>query len=680
VKERRLPKKAREVQNLAPAEHQITAEQIVREAFEAQIEQRESAPKQQITTAEELADYKMRKRKEFEDNLRRNRMSVGVWMRYALWEQQQKEFERARSIYERVLGITYTNHSVWLKYAEMEMVNGFVNRARNVWDRAVQLLPRVDQLWYKYGYMEEKLKNYEGARRIFDRWMKWKPTVKAWDKYVALEWRLAGTREEKLKRCREVYKRFVNCHIELSSFLKYANWERHMGNLVEAREIYEMALQALGDDVYQPKYFLDFSDMEIEAGETARARQIFKYALDHVPKRDAQDLFKKYMAFEKQYGDRTSIDTVILNKRRFEFEEKLKDNSHNYDVWFDYIRLEMDNKEVPRIRETFERAIGCTPLSEQKRLWRRYIYIFIKYAIFEELVTKEYERVRKIFKCAIYDVIPHDTFTFGKIWILYAEFEIRQMNLQRAKLILGEAIGKTQKKNVLKRYIEILVNLKEADNARNLYQKWLELYPDDTEGWIDYATFEKKLVEFVRVRSILDLAIEQEVLDMPEKVWKFYIDFEIEMEENDRARALYERLLERTKNVRVWTSYATFECSIECTDKARDIFKRGEKYFKVDAVHESATEERVMLLEDWRDFENMFGTDETKKDIANKLPKKVKRKRPVYNQEGVEVGQEEYYDYIFPEEDAVSGNLNLLQMAMKWKMKQIEQTEDPLAL
>jgi crooked neck len=296
------------------------------------------------------------------------------------------------------------------------------------------------------------------------------------------------------------------------------------------------------------------------------------------------------------------------------------------------------------------------------------------------MVTKDYERVRKIFKCAIYDVIPHEVFTFGKIWILYAEFEIRQMNLQRAKLILGEAIGKTQKKNVIKRYIEILVNLKEADNARNLYQKWLELYPDDTEGWIDYATFEKKLVEHVRVRGILDLAITQEVLDMPEKVWKFYIDFEIEAEENDRARALYERLLERTKNVRVWTSYAQFECSVESFGKAREIFKRGEKYFKVDAVHDSATEERVMLLEDWRDFEDLFGTDETKKEIAQKLPKKVKRKRPVYNQEGVEVGQEEYYDYIFPEEDAISGNLNLLQMAMKWKMAQVEKAEDPLSL
>ena len=70
-----------------------------------------------------------------------------------------------------------------------------------------------------------------------------------------------------------------------------------------------------------------------------------------------------------------------------------------------------------------------------------------------------------------------------------------------------------------------------------------------------------------------------------------YIDFEIEIEEHDRVRSLYERLLERTKNVRVWTSFAQFECSIECADKAREVFTRGEKYFKVDADHESATEE-----------------------------------------------------------------------------------------
>jgi len=73
--------------------------------------------------------------------------AIGLWKQYARWEANAKEFERARSIYERVLKIDYKIHNIWLVYAEMEMVNGFVARARNVWNRAVQLLPRVDQLW-----------------------------------------------------------------------------------------------------------------------------------------------------------------------------------------------------------------------------------------------------------------------------------------------------------------------------------------------------------------------------------------------------------------------------------------------------------------------------------------------------------------------------------------------------
>ena len=69
-------------------------------------------------------------------------------MQYAQWEEGQKDFRRARSVWERALDVSYTNPTTWLKYAEMEMRHRFINHARNVWDRAVSLLPRVDQLWY----------------------------------------------------------------------------------------------------------------------------------------------------------------------------------------------------------------------------------------------------------------------------------------------------------------------------------------------------------------------------------------------------------------------------------------------------------------------------------------------------------------------------------------------------
>ena len=40
-----------------------------------------------------------------------------------------------------------------------------------------------------------------------------------------------------------------------------------------------------------------------------------------------------------------------------------------------------------------------------------------------------------------------------------------------------------------------------------------------------------------------------------------YIDFEIAEGEFERTRALYERLLDRTKHLKVWISYAKFEAS-----------------------------------------------------------------------------------------------------------------------
>ena len=36
----------------------------------------------------------MKKRKEFEDAIRRNRLNIGSWLKYASWEESQKELNR----------------------------------------------------------------------------------------------------------------------------------------------------------------------------------------------------------------------------------------------------------------------------------------------------------------------------------------------------------------------------------------------------------------------------------------------------------------------------------------------------------------------------------------------------------------------------------------------------------
>lgn len=66
----RLPKGGT-VKNKQPADRQITAEQILREAKEIQLEDDRRAPKTIITDPEELAEYRLMKRKQYEDLVRR---------------------------------------------------------------------------------------------------------------------------------------------------------------------------------------------------------------------------------------------------------------------------------------------------------------------------------------------------------------------------------------------------------------------------------------------------------------------------------------------------------------------------------------------------------------------------------------------------------------------------------
>ncbi|KAK4734638.1 hypothetical protein R3W88_008899 [Solanum pinnatisectum] len=487
----------------------------------------------------------------------------------------------------------------------MEMKNKFVNHARNLWDRAVIRLPRVDQLWYKYIHMEEMLGNVTGARGIFERWM---PDQQGWLSYIKFE-----LRYNEIERAREIFHRFVQCHPKVSAWIRFAKFEMKNGEIGRARSCYERALEKLADDDDEAEQlFVAFAEFEDKCRETDRARCIYKFALDHIPKGRAEDLYSKFVAFEKQYGDREGIEDAI--------------NPRNYDTWFDYIRLEESAGNKERIREVYERAIANVPPAEEKQYWQRYIYLWINYALYEELDAQDMERTRHVYRECLM-LIPHHKFSFAKIWLLAAQLEIRQLRLKEARLLLGEAIGRAPKDKIFKKYIEIELHFGNID-------QWS---PENCYAWSKFAELERSLYETEKARAVFDLAIDQPALDIPELLWKAYIDFEISEGEFERTRALYERLLNRTKHLKVWISYAKFEASAmgsdikqkkKCLQHARDVFERADSYL-INSAPE-LKEERVILLEEWIYIymENNFGdicqfspcqtTKETEEEKANR--------------------------------------------------------------
>ena len=90
------------------------------------------------------------------------------------------------------------------------------------------------------------------------------------------------------------------------------------------------------------------------------------------------------------------------------------------------------------------------------------------------------------------------------------------------------------------------------------------------------------------------------------------------------------------------------------------------------ASSEASLESMLKKVEDaWKEMEVGTGDEDRLAVVTSKMPKRLKKKRPVRDDAGEEVGWEEYYDYTFPEEEAKAPSLKILEMAHKWKKQKV---------
>ncbi|GKY95111.1 hypothetical protein MPSEU_000475000 [Mayamaea pseudoterrestris] len=676
--------RSNQVKNRAAASIQITSEQIVREASDRQ-QDVVVEPVVKIHDREEYQAHLSERRKHYEDNIRYRREDMGNWVKYARFEEDNKEFERARSVFERALEVDHRSSELWLRYAEFEMRNEFVNHARNILDRAVQILPRVDFLWYKYVFLEEMVGDIPKCRTVFERWMQWNPDDNAYLSYTRFE-----TRCGHLDRAEVVMRRYVNTYTSARAMLRFAKWaEFEAMNVSLARQIFESCLSELEpEESRQARVFKQFASFEERQGEPERARILYKHAVKLLKLGDGQmsmderaelsehekskreDLYKSYVAFEKKHGDREIIEDVILSKQRAQYKAVLNDNPYDYDTWFDLAKVEEERGDFDSVRATYSRAVLNMPLSDQKEHWKRYIYLWIFLAVFEEVVAHNSEAATKVYAQCL-ATIPHNSFSFAKIWVLAAKLFVRRRDLAAARKLLGRAIGLCAKEKIFTEYIALELALGEIDRCRMLYGNYIKSFAHVCKAWTSYANLEQSLGETDRARSIYELAIAQTSLDMPELLWKCYIDFEIEEKEAEKARSLFQRLIETTGHVKAWISFAQFETS----PLGRGIKSAREEFIKAyeQLKRENLSEERVLLLDAWRVMEKSHGDTEHLSIVEAKMPRRIKRKRMQENEQGIDLGWEEYFDYQFPDDEtATAGNFKILEMAAKWKAQQME--------
>lgn len=682
---------------------QLSVDNILNDVY-ARRKTPKSQTKVDILDIDELREYQGRKRTEFESYLKRNRLDMGQWLRYAAFEQEQHDMRRARSVFERALLVNATYVPLWIHYIDAELKSRYLNHARNLLDRAITTIPRVDKLWYKYLFLEESLENWEIVRSLYNKWCSLEPERGVWVSYVEFE-----MRQQNWNNVRGVYEKFVLVYPEAQTWLKWVDFESTYGSIESVRNLYSLAVDSLisYDQVMdnQAEYeegiielVVRFAEWETTQQEYNRAKEIFHIALQKWP--HSQKLIHSQSAFERNFGNSSDIERSIINKRRISYENDLKEEKQNIYKWMQYLDLIIQYYPTDTI-DVFEMAVN-TALPKQRITkdiqWERYIYLWIRYVTHVELESNKTDLCDTLYKRCLNDIIPHQKFTFSIIWIMYSEFAIRQDDITKARKILGRAIGLCPTDDIFRYYIQLETRLREFDRVRKIYEKYLQYAPDNINTWEEFAQLENNLGDEERARSVYEIALNIDTSTIPETtqldIIRNFIEFEVESQEYDNARNLYEAFLKKGNfSPNIWIAYATFECSAPTTEqiqelynknehsnddddssnedvdftptelnfnRARKIYERGLKYFKEIEDNKS----RYLLMEAYGEFEKVYGNDESRASLDSRKPRRVIQNR---NEGGV---QKEYVDYVFPEDSIPPQKANvsrMLALAQKWK-------------
>lgn len=659
----------------------ISAEHILQEVYKKRKVIKPST-KVDIVDLEELRELQRRKRTEYETYLKRNRLDIGQWIRYARFEVEQHDIRRARSIFERALLVDSSHVPLWIRYMDTEIKLKNINHARNLMNRAVSILPRVDKFWYKYLVIEESLGNVDIVRSLFTKWTSLEPGTNAWDSFVDFE-----LRQENWENVRKVFAMYVLVHPHTGTWLRWIQFETVHGDVGTVRKVYSLALDTLVSMSEKVKVQDDdlaglitsFANWEATQKEYERCRELYRISIEKWPQN--QFLKEGLVEFEKRFGTSQSIENTVIHKRRRKYESNLQKNPDDYDTWWIYLDLIQNNFRVDLLTCLDKSVTGTQPKEKIKNLaWKSYIFLWIRYLTYVELECANLDLCRALYQRLI-SLIPHKNFTFAKIWYMYSQFELRNGDLTLARKILGRSLGLCAKPKIFKLYIDMEIKLREFDRVRKLYEKFIEYDGSSVDTWMMYADLETNLGDRDRAIGIYEISLHPDVTCLAQnaklQLIQKFINYMITEEEFDVARELYERYLKLAEfSLDAWVKYAFYvsenptgqqvqelreyadtnsndeevefivqEVNIQMS---RGIFERALKHFK--SLND--TESRIALLEEFKNYENIFGDAESQDKIQKRQPKVV----------GLS-GQKEY---VFPD-DEVPNVTKLQALAKRWE-------------
>ncbi|KAF7456465.1 putative crooked neck family 1 protein isoform 2 [Cryptosporidium felis] len=630
------------VKNKSSAPIQITVEQILKESYLGSADISGNLSKLyesfNFKDIDELEDYRIRKRKEFEDSIRRKRWKMGIYISYAKWESLQNNFDNSRSILERALIINYENCRIWREYIKLEIINGNINNARNLFERVTKLLPRIDEFWTKYTQMEFVLKNYLNVRHIYKNWINTKPSSKVYIQFSKFE-------EEcgEIENARTIMQDLISTYPSETNYFAYIKFEQSHNKFLSARQIIDFVLHSNNKVEITDKFFSFLADIFIEMKKYGEAIKVcnegIKYLEEtHYIESLKEKLFQLYKIGIHERPD-DNLEWIIYKSQQY--QSKLSSSPIDFDLLFDYSLFISQYFELNSAMEIYEALLINAPINNILNL-EKYLYSNLLFAhIFETRTKNNFSNIHKIINHFIMIiktskllntdgselVVSSEEFDLShidhriilsNIFKYFSDYLVRSGDIFSARRILGIGLGRAPCKNLFDQYIDLEFKLGNFDRCRVLFIKYIEFDPISSKTWVQFIQFEFKLKEVSRAISIAEAAISMPELDYPEIVWQFYIEIMINMNNLTHANNIYRRLLEKTQHVQAVMNYSSFIVS-----KLNDIALNRKFILEMLSIYKEKgmDYQRSLIIKYWLSLEESFIIND--KDNESKLWVKI---------------------------------------------------------
>uniref|UniRef100_A0AC35TLN3 Suf domain-containing protein n=1 Tax=Rhabditophanes sp. KR3021 TaxID=114890 RepID=A0AC35TLN3_9BILA len=273
-----------------------------------------------------------------------------------------------------------------------------------------------------------------------------------------------------------------------------------------------------------------------------------------------------------------NANLTVIDREDYPFEEAILQNPNEIGRWFKYLTFKSKKAKGRSMLMLYERAVNQFPWSY--KLWAQYLAFRKSYLLNKCPTHEAWTNMISIYeRCVSYLT------KMPKIWVDYCEYMSCTGMLTQGRLVFDRALRAlpvTQHRLIWPLYVKFVVQYDIPETAIRVYRRYLKVYPDSLEDFIEYLEQADRLDD--AALQLSDLINKTDTVSFKGKtkfeLWnqlcRLLANNGTKIHSLDAEAIFRQGFVKYSDQVSIlWVSLAKYYLKMGNIEKARDIFEEG---------------------------------------------------------------------------------------------------------